>query len=670
MLKHTRIIVAFASILALATLVIACGSEPAPRAQPSESTTTNTSAATEPDAPAAPVSGAAGAAVPGAAATQPEVPVSGGAAAPAQPAAPTSQPMVVAPIPAAQPLPVSQPTVVAPTAAPVTAPTAAAEPTVVPAETIDAAAGCPAPPPPPRGLYQPNETTAETDRQALMEMLGEFPNPDDLPTGWATDLPLDRWEGVTTDENGRVTELRIQSESVSFRTLSPLSDLAYLEILDLSDANYGVSFSPGLGNLTRLRVIRMSGFLFSRQSRTIPAELGNLSNLEVLDVGNAGLTGEIPPQLCNLTKLKYLLLGGNNLTGAIPSEMGNLTQLEQMDLRENELTGDIPPELGNLSYLNLIELSENPLTGGIPSELGQLANLGTLNLGGARLGGGIPTELGKLDSLLSLSLGNWVEVGEGEPEFGPTMITGCVPVNLPPDIPYRPSAYDDEGHWYSGVPACSMAPESISPADAAKERAALTAIYNAAQGQSWTANHNWLSDASVKDWFGVTTDDYGYVVGLRLYPGILDKNLKHELSPEIVNLPYVRHLEIIALDDLVVPNDVLTQMGSLSHLESLVILGGGTDGGIPPELGNLSNLKGFSLALNDLTGEIPSALGNLTGLQALYLFGNDLTGEIPSELANLKDLRGLLLQGNRLSGPVPPWLGSLGQLSYLHLARQ
>ena len=40
----------------------------------------------------------------------------------------------------------------------------------------------------------------------------------------------------------------------------------------------------------------------------------------------------------------YLVLNDNRLTGAIPSELGNLSNLERLDLHRNQLTGAIPPE--------------------------------------------------------------------------------------------------------------------------------------------------------------------------------------------------------------------------------------------------------------------------------------------------------------------------------------
>ena len=113
----------------------------------------------------------------------------------------------------------------------------------------------------------------------------------------------------------------------------------------------------------------------------IPGELGDMANLEVLDLHFNQLTGSIPPELGNLTNLIRLVLGSNVLKGPIPSELGMLTKLETMDLSGNRLTGSIPEVLGNLENLETLDVSNTHLTGCVPEGLslrlrsGQLKSL-------------------------------------------------------------------------------------------------------------------------------------------------------------------------------------------------------------------------------------------------------------------------------------------------------
>ena len=66
-----------------------------------------------------------------------------------------------------------------------------------------------------------------------------------------------------------------------------------------------------------------------------------------------------------------------------------------------------------------------------------------------------------------------------------------------------------------------LAGDAVGQGSAASDRAALEAFYDATGGSSWTNSTNWLTDAPLSDWFGVTTDDSGRVTELRLiYNGL------------------------------------------------------------------------------------------------------------------------------------------------------
>ncbi|KAK7328181.1 hypothetical protein VNO77_22280 [Canavalia gladiata] len=109
-----------------------------------------------------------------------------------------------------------------------------------------------------------------------------------------------------------------------------------------------------------------------------------------VDLGNADLSGQLVPQLGQLLNLQYLELYSNNITGKIPDELGNLTNLVSLDLYLNTLTGPIPSTLGNLGKLRFLRLNNNSLTGGIPMSLTNVSSLQVLDLSNNHLKGEIP----------------------------------------------------------------------------------------------------------------------------------------------------------------------------------------------------------------------------------------------------------------------------------------
>ena len=192
------------------------------------------------------------------------------------------------------------------------------------------------------------------------------------------------------------------------------------------------------------------------------------------------------------------------------------------------------------------------------------------------------------------------------------------------------------------------------------ERAALVAIYNATDGPNWVDNTNWLSDAPIGEWYGVTTEN-GRVIALDL-----DSNqLNGEIPPELGNLSALYNLSLSANQ---LSGEIPPELGDLSFLEVLAAYDNQLSGEIPSELGNLAYLSILRLSLNQLSGEIPPELGNLSSLRELSLLENQLSGEIPSELGSLDRLWYLFLSRNQLSGEIPPELGNLTGLGTLLLS--
>ena len=203
---------------------------------------------------------------------------------------------------------------------------------------------------------------------------------------WKTAAPLGEWHGVATDAAGRVTELRLGLNGLAGPIPAALGRLANLAVLNL-DSNALIG--------------------------PVPSWLGPLTALRSLSLGGNELTGPVPASLGRLTALRSLSLSSNALTGSLPGELGGLANLWSLNLRGNELSGPIPGELSGLTNLRWLHLDGNELSGPVPDELGRLTNLRSLYLDGNELSGPIPDELGRLTSLERLSLDhNWGVTGE------------------------------------------------------------------------------------------------------------------------------------------------------------------------------------------------------------------------------------------------------------------
>ena len=139
---------------------------------------------------------------------------------------------------------------------------------------------------------------------------------------------------------------------------------------------------------------------------TLPAELCELSRLEVLRIDYNYFSGSIPEcfgdQLPNLAAFSARV---NNFTGSIPAGFGALPNLELFDLFRNKLTGSLPGGWNNLVYINL---AANFISGEIPEGFGG-DRLGWFNAPNMSLSGELPsswTNPGGFEGVIHISLQN------------------------------------------------------------------------------------------------------------------------------------------------------------------------------------------------------------------------------------------------------------------------
>ena len=460
--------------------------------------------------------------------------------------------------------------------------------------------------------------------------------------GWdfSTD-PSSSWYGVTV-QNGRVTSLVFHRNGLSG------------------------TIPADLGNLTELTRLYLEA---NDLSGTIPVELGNLPNLAELVLWGNDLTGTIPTELGNLTNLTQLELYANELTGTIPVELGNLSNLTQLELNGNKLTGAIPTELGNLTSLTRLELGKNKLSGPIPSELGNLTNLTYLSLWDSELSGTIPAELGNLTNLVHLSL--WS-----------TKLSGLIPDELAnltsldflglPDKVCLLSDNTTLTNWYKGIhnrdswnpPQCAapsqpyyLAADDLQAAFTIKLSWVDAFDVTIDKWQSrWMKFDDLVAGSGFGDWKDIPGSDASTTE--QIITG-LDGGEIYYFQVRAVN--FVGDGGFNGAEGTPLANPV--NGGSLGgDKAALQALYHATDGG------NWVANTGWDFSADPSSSwhGVTVANGRVTGLN---LAGNGLTGSIPSDVLNLTQLTSLNLSDNELEGSIPVVLGDLSNLETLDLSQ-
>ena len=425
---------------------------------------------------------------------------------------------------------------------------------------------------------------------------------------WSASVLIEDWEGVrVSGSTKRVVHLALDQKGLSGRIPAELGMLSHLSLLQLTDNELKGAIPTELGNLSKLELLILTE---NELSGEIPSELRGLSSLSELSLTGNDLTGAIPAEVGDITNLRSLYLDDNRLSGAIPGELGSLHKLVFLKLNDNALTGPIPPEIGDISTLERLSLDNNKLTGSIPPELGRISTLKVLYLDKNELTGEIPRELGDLPNLEVLSLSHNQLGGEIPAELAniPTLgtlslynnlFTGCIPKELKRiqanDLGSLDLPFCEEGMCSAGTAVENPNANRGLTSDCQ----ALVAALDTLRG---SVSLDWSTEISIEEWEGVVISD----------------------SPR----------RVIELD---------------LSVKSL-------DGTIPPELGNITKLKILSLSGNALTGEIPSRLAKLSSLETLSLDDNQLSGQIPPDLVRLTNLKELHLSGNQFTGCIPDGL--------------
>ncbi|KAL2484960.1 Leucine-rich repeat protein kinase family protein [Abeliophyllum distichum] len=210
-----------------------------------------------------------------------------------------------------------------------------------------------------------------------------------------------------------IKELQLMNMHLSGNLAPELGQLSQLEILNFMWNDLTGTLLKEIGNIKSLKLLLLSG---NRLTGSLPEEIGNLSEVDRIQIDQNSISGPIPKSIINLKRLKHLHFNNNSLSGQIPFELTNVSTIYHLLLDNNNLTGYLPPELSKLPNLRILQLDNNNFSGSdIPASYGDFINLVKMSLRNCSLGGTIP-DLSRVANLSYIDL-SW------------NGLSGSIPVN-------------------------------------------------------------------------------------------------------------------------------------------------------------------------------------------------------------------------------------------------
>ncbi|TYI13344.1 hypothetical protein ES332_A08G052500v1 [Gossypium tomentosum] len=485
-----------------------------------------------------------------------------------------------------------------------------------------------------------------------------------------------------------------------------------LEVLDLSSNllnNNDLTYLKGLSSLKSLNIggNQLEGSIDIRDGeRSL-----NLTNLEVLYLGNNFFNNNLLAQLSGLFNLKSLYMYNNQLKGSINIKvLNNLTRLKMLDLSDNKIKSLQSPHDGerplNLTNLEELNLDSNSFTNRLLAQLSGFSNLKSLKIGSNQLKGSINIkEL--LDSLSNLE----------ELDISQNEVKECVPIKNKGWCDLRKFEVLDlsENALEGTLPSCLANLSSLHYLDISDNqfagKGASTALANLTLLRFISlsrnlfevpsifisfANHSHLKvllgsqnklvkEPTIQTWvpkFQLKAFRLSNCRAKELHIEI-PKFLYYQNDLSIIDLSYNNFggkIPFWLLENntrmeafLMKGNSFMGRFNLQSHpnpdMSVVDISDNKIQGPIPANICSIfPQLFGLNLSGNFLQGNIPPCLGSLNTRNLLLdLSHNQLSGGIPEMLAQSDSLRFLRLSNNHLSGKITPTIFRSSSLYLLYL---
>ncbi|KAK3445019.1 hypothetical protein EUGRSUZ_A00539, partial [Eucalyptus grandis] len=355
------------------------------------------------------------------------------------------------------------------------------------------------------------------------------------------------------------------SGSMNIDTLQGLGNINYLDLSYNSlSINAMAPTSAAASSFPKFYLLKLS----SCQLRTVPQFLANQSNLEILDLSNNNIRGEIPRWIGTLEQLDVLNLSHNHLSGTI-LDCVIMTSHKVLNLRNNQLSGDIPRNILPTCNLKTLDISENLLQGQIPLSLANCTMLEVVNIGDNQIDGTFPCHFKAMSSLCILILRS-----------------NKLNVHMKLQI------IDLSSNNFSGtIPTSLLA--------------------------SWEAMK--------------VNADFNYLYFKPMWGSLYQDRVIVTFKGQQLELVKILTIfTSIDFSGNRLDGPIPDTLGNLHALYFLNLSHNSISGSIPPVLGNPHQLESLDLSQNYLSRTIPTQLTNLHFLSFLNLSNNQLVGSIPT----------------------------------------
>nr|KAJ0192455.1 hypothetical protein LSAT_V11C800409650 [Lactuca sativa] len=446
------------------------------------------------------------------------------------------------------------------------------------------------------------------------------------------------WEGIQCDGvTGNVQRLHLKGDwpypynhLAANKVSSSLAELRHLKYLDLSGNDFlGSRIPEFIGSLKHLSYLNLSDANFDG---IIPPNIGNLSNLKVLDLSSYDsenfLKADDMAWAFGLSSLELLNLSYVDLSGAQNWDMmlHMIPSLKELSLSHCRLSNvNLGPFLNSsriLPNIKHLDLGYNSFKGPLPGLLQNMTSLTFLSLSGFN------------HSLLAWNFPNLLRM---IPSLSELHLSGC---GL--DKTHLSSPHLN----YSTLSNIQHLDLSNNP---------LGGIFPCFLTNMSSLRVLDLSDTMLNS-------------SVPIMPKLLELHLSGNEFKQIEDVGIWRqcHLKQLRVTNNVFRMEMTDPPTNASECSQysleLLELSRSLNGRIPETLGGLANLRDLDLSQNGLTGSIPVSIGQVAKLRHLFISDNSLEGAVTeAHFANLSVLKDLdassntKLTFNVSRGWIPPF---------------